>query len=888
MNKWTIPILIFASLGIHVLVTILSHTIFEGSIWQNQEVHVTIESAGGIIALFVAYFLLAQERVNAGTSFNKQISAALIGMGLIDICHGIVPPGKLFVWFHSCATAIGGLFFASTFIPKSSSLGTKSVVSLTTSLGSFLVFYSFLYPQNIPDMISPAGQFTMTANLLNLGGGFLLIISGFKLMVTYQKTENKDDLLFCLHCILFGVAALMFQTSMLWDISWWGWHGLRFLAYCAALYFVLSSINDNYNLHSEKQLLSQALNVSSLGVWSTEIETGVVTFDTRMRAIYELNDNEDLDPEMVQQFIVPEDQNILNQIVEQVTADKNAKKFTYRIKAKSGRIKTIAGSIAPQFDSQKKITHYVGVNRDITHIVDSQKEQKKLLEILDNTSDYIAHSNEFGQIVYINRALSELLGHSKRRGKLDHSDAQPNWAIDIVESIGIPQAIKNGSWSGDTAVFNKDGLEIPVSQVIISHKDLKGNHVFFSTVMRDIREKKNLLEKIEAKQIITEKALKTRSAFLANMSHEIRTPLNGILGMTTLLQDEVEDELSAHKLEIIEKSGNLLLSIINDILDLSKIEAGNLKLELTSTDLRDNLEQVIRLVENQPNRNSNEFTVEISNDLPQIILADPNRLQQVLINLLSNAGKFCENGRIELVADKLIQDGQETIRFRVTDTGIGIDEKKLDNLFNSFTQADESSTRKFGGTGLGLAICKSIVTMWEGKISAKSELGVGTTITVDLPLRVAEAPLNTDKQQDISKLENLKGLVVDDNDLNREIACNFLKKINITADIAIDGLEATKMVDKTKYDFILMDCHMPVMDGLEATRNIKAKHGDSSPWIIALTASALAEEQKKCYAAGMDDFLSKPLRAKFLRSSLLKVAENRGIQEEPNNNKKQA
>ncbi len=398
-----------------------------------------------------------------------------------------------------------------------------------------------------------------------------------------------------------------------------------------------------------------------------------------------------------------------------------------------------------------------------------------------------------------------------------------------------------------------------------------------------VEARRNLEQKareLEQARIGAEAANRAKSRFLANMSHELRTPLNAILGFTDLALRIDSETRRREYLEDIESASRSLLRLINDILDLSKIEAGKLQLETREFSLAEVLGRVATLVQPQVSAKNLDLRIPGDRDQPLALTGDPLRLEQALTNLLSNAVKFTERGSVELAVSVVAREERSVmLDFVVRDTGIGIPSEQLSRLFQPFTQADESTTRKYGGTGLGLAISRQLADLMGGRLSADSEPGKGSVFRFSAvfgvtPRAAAVAP--AERRQPLRALEaaeQIRGrriLLVEDNALNRRLAGEILGDAGAALDMAENGEQAVAAAERQSYNLVLMDVQMPVMDGFEATRAIRKLPGRERTPIIAMTANAMEQDHRECLAAGMDDFLTKPLNAAEL---LAKVGE---------------
>ncbi|MCM0667337.1 hybrid sensor histidine kinase/response regulator [Flavobacterium tyrosinilyticum] len=388
-------------------------------------------------------------------------------------------------------------------------------------------------------------------------------------------------------------------------------------------------------------------------------------------------------------------------------------------------------------------------------------------------------------------------------------------------------------------------------------------------IMRQFRRQHFLIKELDIAEKKASIAAQTKENFLANMSHEIRTPLSGILGFTNLLQKRPLDETSAEFVSSIQRSGENLMTIINDILDLSKIEAGMMRITSGIFSINGLLDSVETLFSERIKEKKLTISSKVDNSIPDTLIGDATRLTQILVNLIGNAIKFTHQGTVSIeVYNKLQHEDKVIVGFKITDTGIGIDKEKLNEVFERFNQGEDSTTRNYGGTGLGLSIVKKLILLQNGDIEVKSEQGKGTTFSFYIPYDIAKEQLNSKPIANINHFKDisntaLRVLVVDDNAINQSLMKHLLSQWNVDFEIVSNGLEAVEYLSKKDCDLVLMDLQMPQMDGYTAVQQIREILKLDIP-IIAMTAHALPGERERCLSRGMNEYISKPIKEEEL------------------------
>ncbi len=1019
---WALGIILGISLLVHVASLILGSTLLAGWHCVHHPVHAAIEMAGAVIAFVVAHMLITLHRRGEGTSFNVVIAAALVGMGVLDGLHALVHAGNTFVFLHSLASFAGGLLFALVWLPsrwtsRHMNWWPWAVLAIVSAVGVI----SMAQPSWAPVMVR-GGEFTLAAKCLNVAGGLLMFAAVVRLMLKYRATRKVDDVLFCLHCGLFGAAAVMFEQSTLWDFAWWGWHVLRLMAYGVALWFMILSdertvqkvLNDvRRKKERQQQLMRAAINTAneamftvdsrgrfievnqtacdrleysheellSMNTWDVNTrlsqsqwdslwhdvrEKGRLVFETEHRTksgrvfpveiskvlvdfegakyicdfVRDITDRKEA-TRVVQEsearfqqlashlddilwmtsadgaeiiYVSPAYESVWGRSCESLyqrpadwtdglhpaDRDRVAKAFyegaaqgdydeTFRVVRPDGSQRWVHATGIPIRNASGEVYRVAGIVRDVTarkrtesHLeaANTQLQEKTSFQraVLNSAEHSIIATDLDGRITAFNRGAERLLGyaadeliHKSTPEVIHDKDEVVAYARTLSEELGYPvnpgfetfvaKARLGEADEREWTYIRKDGSRVPVLLSVTAIRNDDDSITGYLGVALDITESKESELQLRKAKMQAEEASLAKSQFLASMSHELRTPLNGVIGMTELLAGTELDPKQRQFVDACRNSGEALLQLINDILDLSKIEAGKLELDLHDFDLEKLVTDTVDTMAWRAVDKSLEMPCYVDQKSRMILRGDSNRLRQVLVNLIGNAIKFTETGEIVVRAKTVRREADRlTVRFSVSDTGIGIPADKLDRLFQSFSQVDSSTTRNYGGTGLGLAISQSLVELMGGAIGVDSEAGKGSTFWFEVPFALA-AQSNEDLPGQM-QLAGLRALIVDDNETNRIILAEYASGWGLTTITTASVDEALAAVDRAQADgcqfhVVLTDYNMPERNGLDLSRALK-QHPELVVLVLGSTDICLNPDEMREH--GVDAVLRKPLR----------------------------
>ena len=557
----------------------------------------------------------------------------------------------------------------------------------------------------------------------------------------------------------------------------------------------------------------------------------------------------------------------------------------FQFKAKNNHLSWVGQSLQ-LIEEAGEVVGFQAIARDITTLKLAQsavnRSQAIQSAMLDGALDAIISVDETGHVIEFNPAAEQTFGYSVQEafGQL-LSDLIIPEELREAHRLGMNRLLATGEpkligQRIEVRALHKEGHQFPIELTLTQVQTTDGTQ--FTAFARDITEQKENQAALEAARAEAENYAAAQTRFLSSMSHEIRTPLNAVIGISHLFRQTSLSVKQQKYIHDIQRAGDVLLGLINNILDFQNIELGFLQIEEVTIDLHDVLGEVIDRARYLGSEKPLKITLTTDDQVPQWVKSDPVRLTQILTNLLNNAIKFTSRGEVGLNVSVLeLENESARVAFRVTDTGIGIPEEALKKVFDTFTQASSDTTRRFGGSGLGLPIVKQLVRAFKGDIHLESKEGAGSVFTVELPLVISDDAAAREQGADAAdlSLDGMRVLVVEDNPVNQFVAREMLENWNAFAVIASGGGEALEILKDRSFDVVLMDIQMPDMDGFETTRRIRGDLGISSvnlP-IIALTASALREQRDRAYDAGMNDFVMKPFDPIHLHDRIVRLVE---------------
>lgn len=628
------------------------------------------------------------------------------------------------------------------------------------------------------------------------------------------------------------------------------------------------------------ETLKLAESLAGLGHWQLDVAAGKVRWSDQVYRIHGVSpDAFDPSYDDAVGFYHPDDQDKVRAWVAKAIETGESDDFRLRLIRADGEERVVISQCVPERDENGATTALFGVFRDVTDSIRVHDQvaasEARYRLLADNATDIIATYGMDGVFRYVSPAIEGPMGY-----RPEDLVGRPFWKFmhaDDVHRVRTAFAVyaKAGPGAPSPRVpyrgIRKDGQTVWLEAHPKVIRDAEGRALEFQDVVRDVSETKALEDELIAARDVAEAGARAKSEFLANMSHELRTPLTSVIGFSGLLQGSGNlPEAERRYADRISTASEALLSVINDILDYSKLEAEAVDLDPQAFDPRAMAEGAVAMVEAQCRDKGLILETVIDADLPGAVMGDEGRLRQVALNFLSNAVKFTASGTVRLA----MTAGDGRLRLAVTDSGIGIAPEKIDALFERFTQADASTTRVYGGTGLGLAISRRLVEMMGGEIGAESQTGAGSTFWFEVPLLEALETAGDADDGDLRIADSLKILMADDAAPNRELVAAILGGLGLGLETVCNGAEAVEAARTGGYDVILMDVHMPVMDGLDATRAIRAMGGTvgQTP-IIALTANVQPEQVQRCREAGMDGHVGKPIQLSELLNALASASD---------------
>ena len=663
---------------------------------------------------------------------------------------------------------------------------------------------------------------------------------------------------------------VIFLDAIITPLFWAGEiHG-----FLAQLVDVTPRVRAENKIRENERRWKFALESSQFGLWDWNVQSNEVFFSDTWKRMLGFEPHEiQADLSEWEKRVHPDDlAETMRKVQEHLEGKTPFYESIHRMQAKDGEWLWIQdrGSVIER-DEEGNPLRCIGTHTDVSGKMEDQKRLALLSEMVEQASDAIIHCDANGTMLYVNPAAVNLFGWvpSELVGKkmvMLNGEEDP----DAFEQKVVATLAETGCFSGEMCFKRKDGTTFFGVARISPMKKPDGGVIGYVNNIRDNTSIRATRQELKLAKEKAEEASQAKTQFLANMSHELRTPLNGVLGLAELaLMNDPPANLRNY-LENIQHSGQDLLNIVGSILDFSSIEFGELQLHPEPFSLLEMLEDIARAFRAGAFQKNLDFYFHVEPKVPERIVGDQTRIRQILVNLLNNALKFTSTGKIHFTVSRgegVPLENTQWTNFRVEDTGIGIPPSKVELIFEGFQQADLSTTRAYGGTGLGLSISRRLTQMMGGTLQVQSREGKGSIFSLHIPLRVEAVGAKTKDAHAQERPAShqpppKKALIVEDNPINRMIAANMLQKLGFETIAVADGEDAVRLAQETSFDLVFMDIHMPVMDGVEATKIIRHSEPSKSKnaKIVALTADALEGDREKYLGMEMDEYVAKPFK----------------------------
>ena len=867
------------------LITLLTQTdALLRFLWNNEPLHTFIEAIGGLIAILMAMLLLHKKEDEGGEKFYL-LALGFFSMGIIDCFHAVAPPGQVFIFLHSTASLFGGFFFALICLPKAgdywseSRWGHRIIITLSILFGA----WAFKFPEMLPAMIQD-GVFTTTAVTINFLAGAFFLLAAVRLFIDFYRSGNIEIFLFVFLSLLFAMSGFTFMFSSLWDSGWWLWHLLRLIAYLCVLVIVA------------QQYVSMVSNLRT-------------TIAQKQKAEEELRKHHEHLEETVEER-TKELKAMAEKVSSQLVAQQGVSDISETLIGKSSLQEFGSGLLKQLMEITKSNmgTFYIldEDNLQFEHFI-SVGANKELLKPFNAENP----EGEFGnaivkkQIFYLRNipedtvfTFKTVAGDAIPKEMITMPILVENMVVALISLVNIHKFRKEGydilkqSWIGINTSYSKlmanektkrlaEDLKGKNQALQAQAEELQGQSEELQAQSNELQAQSNELQQqsedlqeqnvelaTQRKQV--EESNRLKSEFLSNMSHELRTPLNSVMALSRVLLMQAKDKLSQEELnylEIIQRNGQNLLSLINDILDLSKIEAGKMEVTPKIFSITATIETIMERLEPVAEEKGIDMNQEIPDNLPRIE-SDEIRVHQILQNLMGNGLKFTDRGSVTVSA----RCDEKKVYIRVADTGIGIPAKDLSHIFQEFRQVDGTSSRSYEGTGLGLAIAHRAARMLGGELTVQSAPGKGSTFTLVLPVKWSGlvpdvTPFAVTKPAQIAPAQKTILIVDDEPDVLTMIS-EYLSLEGYNILTATSGEKALRLAREHRPFAIILDVIMPEMDGWEVVQHLEEDLDTKDIPVIIISVSA---DKGTGVALGAVGHITKPVNRDLLIGEINRI-----------------